>query len=497
MTGASPVARARSRARGPIVRWHWKTFWRASLLLGILLAALLSASLYVGRLSALPALFVDDLAGAESIHRLLIVAPHPDDEVIAAGGLMQQVLARGGEVRVVVLTNGDGSLTGTMLEFRRPYPRSPHYIQAGLIRQQESLQALATLGLAPGFVDFLGYPDQGLRPLWFDHWDDEDPYRSPFTGFTHGAYPLSLNPSAVYSGHSLLQDLRAILDDFRPDAIVAPHPTDSHPDHWAAGAFTALALALRRTDPAPRLLLYLVHRGDFPVPRGDLPFAPLLPPLRLVNDSFYWQRLTLPDEMVEAKGQATNLYRSQLPLLGGFLRSFVRQNELFCELTPHAVLRLAEDQPVTPVVGDWVVAEGTEVHPILEDSKADSVPQELGSGADFVALYVGVTPTEMRVAVELAGTSSPFIEYRAFVRAADGDEIAKARVIYPVRALSRPRSQAQGRFLLATFPLESLGYPRTVVVSVEAKYVRGGVVDRIGWALVDLGDGTSPPVAAP
>ena len=37
--------------------------------------------------------------------RLLVVAPHPDDEALMAGGLMQKVLASGGEVKIVFLTN--------------------------------------------------------------------------------------------------------------------------------------------------------------------------------------------------------------------------------------------------------------------------------------------------------------------------------------------------------------------------------------------------------
>jgi LmbE family N-acetylglucosaminyl deacetylase len=38
--------------------------------------------------------------------RLLVVAPHPDDETLATGVLLQQVLAAGGEVRILLLTAG-------------------------------------------------------------------------------------------------------------------------------------------------------------------------------------------------------------------------------------------------------------------------------------------------------------------------------------------------------------------------------------------------------
>lgn len=41
--------------------------------------------------------------------RLLVVAPHPDDESIATGELIQQVRLAGGEVQILLLTNGDNN----------------------------------------------------------------------------------------------------------------------------------------------------------------------------------------------------------------------------------------------------------------------------------------------------------------------------------------------------------------------------------------------------
>lgn len=43
---------------------------------------------------------------------LLIIAPHPDDEVLGCGGLIQQALAHGSRVDVVILTNGEASHDG-------------------------------------------------------------------------------------------------------------------------------------------------------------------------------------------------------------------------------------------------------------------------------------------------------------------------------------------------------------------------------------------------
>jgi LmbE family N-acetylglucosaminyl deacetylase len=58
--------------------------------------------------------------------RLVVVAPHPDDEILAAGGLMQAATSLGIPVALVAVTNGTGSHPGSAcwpverLEFERP-----------------------------------------------------------------------------------------------------------------------------------------------------------------------------------------------------------------------------------------------------------------------------------------------------------------------------------------------------------------------------------------
>ncbi len=489
MTGPSRPEGNQIEASPTPERWarshRWRTLSRVLLLAVILALAVGVATLYVGRLSALPTPFVDDMAGVEAIARLLVIAPHPDDEIIAAGGLMQKVLQQGGQVHVVIVTNGDGSASATMLESRR-LPGAAQYLQAGVNRQQESLRALALLGIPPEDVDFLGYPDQGIRALWSDHWNSEGVYRSPFTRMTSSMYPLTYNPVSVYTGNSLLADLRSIIADFCPDVVVAPHLEDSHADHWATGAFTALAAALERNGEMPRLLLYLVHRGDFPVPRGSLQFAPLFPPLRLVNDTVYWQKVTLPDEMVGLKGEAMESFRSQLPLTGTYLRSFVRQNELFCELASPVAMPLIADQEPTPLVSQWELIGEVELRPVLLDSTGDTLFQELSRSTDFTALYVGVREDEVWIVAELRGGQSSVMRYRFLVVAADGDDPISVRSVLAPRFLPRSPQEAVGRFVMARFDRAALGDPHTLVASVESAYPGGPVVDRAGWVAVDL-----------
>src|SRR5436190_7535528 len=118
--------------------------------------------------------------------RLLVLAPHPDDEVIGCGGLVALHARERREVRVVVAT--DGAEAG-----------------GAAAREEESRRALALLGDI-GCM-FLGFPDRRLA--------DES--------------------------QALKNRLREILIDFKPDLIAVPSPIEIHPDHAAlARAFVDL-----------------------------------------------------------------------------------------------------------------------------------------------------------------------------------------------------------------------------------------------------------------
>ena len=73
--------------------------------------------------------------------RLLVIAPHPDDEVLGAGGLMQRVKASGGTVRVVYLTDGDGYPEGVKEEDHVETPTAE-----GLSRLRQAAPARSARG---------------------------------------------------------------------------------------------------------------------------------------------------------------------------------------------------------------------------------------------------------------------------------------------------------------------------------------------------------------
>lgn len=264
--------------------------------------------------------------------RVLVIAPHPDDETLAAGGTVQSLLAQGTQVKVLFMTNGDGQAIAPLVLRREFRPRSANYILTGQQRQAEALEALKVLGVQPKDVYFLGYPDRGLNLLWAGDWTEECPLRATYTRTTSSPYALTFNTRARYWGGDVLADLRAILADYRPDLILVPHAHDKHRDHSATSNFVQLALALESAewpDYRPELWAYLVHYAAYPQQRSLYPTGTLLPPLPLLKAGCEWARLDLSWDQVEIKARALAAHVTQKRLLGSFLQRFIRRNELF------------------------------------------------------------------------------------------------------------------------------------------------------------------------
>src|SRR5580704_2711504 len=85
-------------------RWrNWVSFTRASAgkmrRSAVILLPLLVAGATVFAQKPFPPITAND--------RIIVVAPHPDDEILGAGGLIQQACAAGAEVHVIYLTSGD------------------------------------------------------------------------------------------------------------------------------------------------------------------------------------------------------------------------------------------------------------------------------------------------------------------------------------------------------------------------------------------------------
>jgi len=159
--------------------------------------------------------------------RLLVVAPHPDDETIATGLLIQQVKEAGGEVQILLLTAGDNNPWPQRWLERRVRIRDADRQRWGRRRSAEMLQALQQLGLPASALESMGWPDMGLTDC------------------------------VLQSCDKAVSALAAAIGRFQPNLVVLPSLDDRHPDHGAAHVLVRLALA-GQAHP-PQLLAYLVH----------------------------------------------------------------------------------------------------------------------------------------------------------------------------------------------------------------------------------------------
>ncbi len=165
--------------------------------------------------------------------RVLVFAPHPDDETLATGGLLQRAVAAGAAVRVVFVTDGEDNPWPQRVLERRWRIGPVGRARWAMRRQAETLAALACVGISAASAAFLHFPDQGLTPL------------------------------LLSGGDAVVSTLAGELTTWRPTLVVASAAADRHPDHSALGVLLRLA-SDRIAHPPDRgftELAYVVHGG--------------------------------------------------------------------------------------------------------------------------------------------------------------------------------------------------------------------------------------------
>jgi LmbE family N-acetylglucosaminyl deacetylase len=153
------------------------------------------------------------------IQRIVLVAPHPDDEVFGAGGIIQYALSNDVSLKLISVTDGEGchpnSVVATTLDL-------------AAVRSRESREALRRLG-----------------------WNDPE------------IMQLHLPDGDVKSNQEILRSV--LLSMLRPgDLCVAPWEFDGHPDHDACGAAALWASSV----VGVKTLSYLVWAWHWADPSG-------------------------------------------------------------------------------------------------------------------------------------------------------------------------------------------------------------------------------------
>lgn len=184
--------------------------------------------------------------------RVCLFAPHPDDEILGCGGLLQQLAANGNGILLVHVTNGTQS-----------HPHSQIYSQdkLNIIRPQESLAALKVLGVG-----------QQVTTIHLDLSDGE-----------------------VFNQQAKLHNkLTTIIQP--NDILVTPFIHDGHPDHEATGQVVA-AFARQQQLACYQVLIWAWHWAE--------PADSRIP----------WQhavRVTLDTQQLQRKTAAIACFKSQI-----------------------------------------------------------------------------------------------------------------------------------------------------------------------------------------
>jgi LmbE family N-acetylglucosaminyl deacetylase len=297
----------------------------------IIAAAILAGYIYQDRIfHTFYRIRVQQMSGVPDKARLLVVAPHCDDEALGSAGLIQQVLSKNGKVKIVVVTNGDGSYRSILLNYGIERPAPKDYMDLGRIRQQETISAMEALGVSKEDIVFLGYPDGSMDLLWSANWKADNPLVNRYTRRSCSPYENSYHTNAAYTGENAAEGLTAIIKEFRPSIISYPHPNDEHRDHWAVHAFVKYAL-LSINTALPEELLYLVHFRNWPVPLGDNDRIEMKPPAALTGEATVWKSLALDDRIFGGKCRIIPFYKTQMKTMEDFLLAFQRENELYGE----------------------------------------------------------------------------------------------------------------------------------------------------------------------
>lgn len=265
--------------------------------------------------------------------RLLVVSPHPDDEALAAAGLIQRVRSAGGSVRVALMTSGDAFPEGVETALHVANPRPRDYRNYGNVRERETIEAMRHLGVDRAHILFLGFPDGGLCLTASKYLSAKGAaFASPYTGRVEPPTTEQVIRGVTYRGSDIRRELESVIAAYVPTLIALPHTEDDHPDHCATGIFTHEALAALSTAGArrPALLQYLIHFDSWPSLSDDAA-RPLEPPTRFPQGEGDWKTFRLTDAETAAKRQALDQYVSQTMVIGRFLRAFGRPNELFVE----------------------------------------------------------------------------------------------------------------------------------------------------------------------
>jgi LmbE family N-acetylglucosaminyl deacetylase len=134
--------------------------------------------------------------------RLVVIAPHPDDEIFGCGGLIAHAKARQAQIHIILLTGGENAHENCCEVKEEDLSDK---------RRTLAMSAGAVLGLSSEAFTFMGWPDGNLE-------------------------------ESILRDSEKLMQLAGVIESFSPDAIFCPHPFEGWSDHVAAQGITRAAI---------------------------------------------------------------------------------------------------------------------------------------------------------------------------------------------------------------------------------------------------------------
>jgi LmbE family N-acetylglucosaminyl deacetylase len=230
--------------------------------------------------------------------RVMIIAPHADDAELAAFGLY----CRTEEASIVTLTQGEIEAE----DFQRlGLDKAQAARLKGRLRSWDSLSIPLWGGVPASRCVQLGYYCLQL-PAMADEPDKafgsrESGENDVRTVRQHNPFKLPGDVDGAPTWVNLVGDIQALLEHFRPEVVVTPHPElDPHSDHVASTRAVLEAIAASAWKPAT-LLMYANHLHDNDRwPMGSAGAGIALPPaIEPLPSDRLWSPLLSADMQVD------------------------------------------------------------------------------------------------------------------------------------------------------------------------------------------------------
>ena len=157
---------------------------------------------------------------------VMFFAPHEDDEINIYGGVIEQYVKYGSDVRIVFYTNGD-------------------YHNLGQLRIKETLCVAKKYNIPEKNIIFLGYSDSltDKNSLHiYNSKDGEEVFYSRYVvSQTYGIKPKPPYKEHKFTRNNILSDIKSVILEYKPDTLFCCD-YDEHMDHRALSMFFEEAL---------------------------------------------------------------------------------------------------------------------------------------------------------------------------------------------------------------------------------------------------------------